>query len=78
VTARPGATAVTTGTVIVYDGEAWTVSGIEAGRLLLAGAGSFRRAGKMPACRDPVKVSSRPPSCHPDCHLCSYLSSATR
>ena len=38
-TARPGVTTVTTGTVIVYDGEAWTVSGIEAGRLLLAGAG---------------------------------------
>jgi len=37
VTARPGVTAVTTGTVIAYDGEAWTVSGIEAGRLLLAG-----------------------------------------
>jgi transposase InsO family protein len=37
-TARPGVTTVTTGTVIVYDGEAWTVSGIEAGRLLLAGA----------------------------------------
>jgi transposase InsO family protein len=38
VTARPGVTTVTTGTVIAYDGEAWTVSGIEAGRLLLAGA----------------------------------------
>jgi hypothetical protein len=38
VTARPEVTTVTTGTVIVYDGEAWTVSGIEAGRLLLAGA----------------------------------------
>ena len=37
-TARPGVATVTTGTVIVYDGEVWTVSGIEAGRLLLAGA----------------------------------------
>ena len=27
-------------------------------------------------CRDPVKMSSGPPSCHLGCHLCSYLSSA--
>jgi transposase InsO family protein len=31
-------TAITTGTRIVYDGEAWTVAGIEAGRLLLRSA----------------------------------------
>jgi transposase InsO family protein len=36
--ARPAVTAITTGTGIVYDGEAWTVMGIEAGRLLLASA----------------------------------------
>ena len=36
--ARPAVTAVTTGTRIVYDGEAWTVAGIEAGRLLLTSA----------------------------------------
>jgi hypothetical protein len=36
--ARPAVTAITTGTRIAYDGEAWTVTGIEAGRLLLAGA----------------------------------------
>ena len=36
--ARPAVTAITTGTRIVYDGEAWTVAGIEAGRLLLTGA----------------------------------------
>jgi hypothetical protein len=27
-------------------------------------------------CRDPLKMSSGPPGCHPGCHLCSYLSSA--
>ena len=30
--ARPGAAAITTGTRLVWDGEAWTVTGIEAGR----------------------------------------------
>lgn len=35
---RPAVTAVTTGTRIVYDGEQWTVAGIEAGRLLLTSA----------------------------------------
>lgn len=33
--ARPGAAAITTGTGLVWDGEAWTVTGIEAGRLML-------------------------------------------
>jgi hypothetical protein len=36
--ARPAVTAITTGTRIVYDGEAWTVAGIEARRLLLKSA----------------------------------------
>jgi transposase InsO family protein len=33
--ARPAVAAITTGTRLVWDGEAWTVTGIEAGRLML-------------------------------------------
>ena len=32
---RPAAAVITTGTRLVWDGEAWTVTGIEAGRLML-------------------------------------------
>jgi len=34
----PAVTVITTGTRIVYDGEAWTVTGMEAGRLMLRSA----------------------------------------
>lgn len=33
--ARPAVAAITTGTRLVWDGEAWTVTGIEVGRLVL-------------------------------------------
>ena len=36
--ARPAVTAISAGTTLVWDGEAWTVTGIEAGRLLLKNA----------------------------------------
>lgn len=36
--ARPAVTAITTGTRLAWDGEAWTVTGIEAGRLVLKSA----------------------------------------
>jgi hypothetical protein len=36
--ARPAVTAITTGTRLIYDGEAWTVAGIEARRLMLKSA----------------------------------------
>ena len=36
--ARPAVTVITTGTRLVWDGETWTVAGIEAGRLLLTSA----------------------------------------
>jgi len=35
--ARPPVTAIMTGTRLVYDGEAWAVTGMEAGRLILKG-----------------------------------------
>lgn len=42
--ARAGVTTITTGTVIFYDGEPWTVAGIEAGRMRRApGAGRIWR-----------------------------------
>jgi hypothetical protein len=35
-----------------------------------------RSRSSRDSCRDPVKMSHGPPSCHLRCHLCRYLSSA--
>ena len=55
----PAVTAITAGTRLVYDGEAWTVGGIEGGRLLLTG-----RPGQRPCWRTPRRLLADPrPAC---------------